>query len=344
MSETAVATTAEPALQIRFAHTVDRHLVHRAAVAEVFVTDARQVGDSVYLAGAQTPLSHSYYNDHVQDPAVTDVLLVLEASRQAAVCAAHTFLDIPMDTSFLVNEVSVQLRDTDALRTGRDPGELQLLTEYPTVRMKGDRARKVGVTQELTFNGRPVGTATMQVSALTKTEYRALREFQRGGVAPSTREVPPPDRSAVLAPEQVGRNVRGNVVLASPAFDDGRLTARLTPDFANRSLFDHEYDHYPAMTLLEGARQLSLLAAFWRGRRLTRTHVLGMDAAFLRFAELDAPVTLSAAMPERDRDTLEVVFEQSGRTIATVAVRLAEEAEAATSAGSGAGAVTGAAA
>ncbi|MEU5984243.1 hypothetical protein ABZ813_18225, partial [Streptomyces sp. NPDC047434] len=32
-----------------------------------------------------------------------------------------------------------------------------------------------------------------------------------------------------------------------------RLTAQLVPDFDNRSLFDHEYDHFPAMTLLEGA-------------------------------------------------------------------------------------------
>ncbi|MEE1756667.1 ScbA/BarX family gamma-butyrolactone biosynthesis protein [Streptomyces sp. SP18CS02] len=325
MSETVVASSAEPALHIRFAHTVDRHLVHRAAVAEVFVTDARQIGDSVYLAGAQTPLSHSYYNDHLQKPAITDVLLVLEACRQAAVCAAHTFLDIPMDTSFLVNEVSVQLDDPEALRTGGDPGELQLLTEYPTVRMKADRARKVGVAQELTFNGRAVGTSTMQVSALTKTEYRALREYQRGGVAPSTREVPRPDRSAILAPEQVGRTSRGNVVLASPAFDEGRLTAQLVPDFENRSLFDHEYDHYPAMTLLEGARQLGLLAAFWRGRQLGSTHVLGVDAAFLRFAELDAPVVLSATMPQGDGNILDVAFEQSGRTIATASVRLYQE-------------------
>ncbi|MET9649756.1 ScbA/BarX family gamma-butyrolactone biosynthesis protein [Streptomyces sp. NPDC006460] len=325
MSETLAATTAEPAFHIRFAHTVDRHLVHRAAVAEVFVTDARQIGDSVYLAGAQTPLSHGYYNDHLQQPALTDVLLLLEACRQAAVCAAHTFLDIPMDTSFLVNEVSVQLDHPEALRTGSDPGELQLLTEYPTVRMKADRARKVGVAQELTFNGRPVGLASMQVSALTKTEYAALRTYQRGGVAPSTREVPRPDRSTVLAPEQVGRSSRGNVVLASPAFEEGRLTAQLVPDFDNRSLFDHEYDHFPAMTLLEGARQLGLLAAYWGGRPLNRTHVAGVDAAFLRFAELDAPVVLSAEMPQGGKDTLDIVFEQSGRTVATASIRLHEE-------------------
>lgn len=325
MSETLAAATAEPAFHIRFAHTVDRHLVHRAAVAEVFVTDTRQIGDSVYLAGAQTPLSHSYYNDHLQQPALTDVLLVLEACRQAAVCAAHTFLDIPMDTSFLVNEVSVQLDHPEALRTGSDPGELQLLTEYPTVRMKADRARKVGVAQELTFNGKPVGLASMQVSAMSKTEYAALRSYQRGGVAPSTREVPRPDRSAVLAPEQVGRSSRGNVVLASPAFDEGRLTAHLVPDFENRSLFDHVYDHLPAMTLLEGARQLGLLAAYWGGRPLHRTHVAGVDAAFLRFAELDAPVVLSAEMPHGGKDTLDVVFEQSGRTVATASIRLHEE-------------------
>ncbi|MFF9036689.1 AfsA-related hotdog domain-containing protein [Streptomyces sp. NPDC014892] len=325
MSETTLASSAEPALHITFARTVDRRLVHRTAVAEVFVTDARQVGDSVYLAGAQTPLSHSYYNDHVQSPAVTDVLLVLEACRQAAVCAAHTFLDIPMDTAFLVNEVSVRLDDAEALRTGDDPGELRLLTEYPTVRMKADRARKVGVAQELTFNGRPVGVSGMQVSAMTKAEYAALREYQRGGVAPSTREVPRPDRTTLLAPEQVGRTTRSNVVLASPAFADGRLTAQLAPDFDNRSLFDHEYDHYPAMTLLEGARQLGLLSAYWGGRQLHRTHVLGVSAAFLRFAELDAPVVVSALMPTGDDDPVDVSFEQSGRTVATASVWLHEE-------------------
>ncbi|MFD6886272.1 AfsA-related hotdog domain-containing protein [Streptomyces sp. NPDC059957] len=326
MTETAPADfEAEPALHIRFAHTVDRHLVHRTAVAEVFVTDARQVAESAYLAGAQTPLSHGYYNDHVQSPAVTDVLLVLEASRQAAVCAAHTFLDIPMDTSFMVNEVSVQLTDPEPLRLGDTPGELRLLTEYPSVRMKSDRVRKVSVSQQLTFNDRPVGVASMQVSAMTKDEYAALRAYQRGGVAPSTREVPVPDRFRAIAPEQVGRASRANVVLGSPAFVDGLLTAHLVPDFGNRSLFDHEYDHYPAMTLLEGARQLGMLAAYWRGRGLERTHVLGVEAAFLAFAELDAPVVLSSRMPAAGTDVLDVVFEQSGRTVATATVRLQED-------------------
>ncbi|WP_446039822.1 ScbA/BarX family gamma-butyrolactone biosynthesis protein [Streptomyces sp. SID1121] len=328
MSENAVGTLAEPPFHIRFAHTVDRHLVHRAAVAEVFVTDTRQIGESVYLAGAQTPLSHSYFNDHIQRGALTDVLLVLEACRQAAVCGGHTFLDIAMDTSFLVNEVSVQLRDPEALRTGSDPGELQILTEYPAVRMKGGRVRQVGVEQELTFNGAAVGVSSMRVSAMTKHEYGSLRTYQRGGVAPSTREVPRPDRSGILAPAQVGRTSPGNVVLAEPVFDAGRLTARLLPDFDNRSLFDHQYDHFPAMTLLEGARQLALLAAFWSGRQLSVTHVLGMDAAFLRFAELDAPVVLSAEMPGSGEDTVDVAFQQSDRSVATASVRLYGEAKA----------------
>ncbi|MFE2639151.1 AfsA-related hotdog domain-containing protein [Streptomyces scopuliridis] len=325
MPEKAAGTLAEPPFHIRFAHTVDRHLVHRAAVAEVFVTDARRIGESVFLAGAQTPLSHSYYNDHIQRSALTDVLLVLEACRQAAVCGGHTFLDIGMDTSFLVNEVSVQLRNPRALRTGSDPGELQLLTEYPAVRMKADRVRQVGVAQELTFNGAAVGVSTMRVSAMTKSEYEALRGYQRGGIAPTTREVPRPDRSGVLAPPQVGRTSPGNVVLAEPFFDGGRLTARLLPDFDNRSLFDHDYDHFPAMTLLEGARQLALLAAFWSGRQLRNTHVLGMDAAFLRFAELDTPVVLSAAVPRGGQDTVEVAFDQGGRSVTTATVRLYEE-------------------
>jgi 2-oxo-3-(phosphooxy)propyl 3-oxoalkanoate synthase len=119
-------------------------------------------------------------------------------------------------------------------------------------------------------------------------------------------------------------------VLADPERDDDTLTARLAPRFDHPSLFDHSYDHYPAMVLMEAARQLSLLALDGTGRDAVAT---GFDAGFERFAELDAPIT-ARARPAGDgggdraaRAATEVIFEQRGERIARSTVELADPAD-----------------
>ena len=44
------------------AQSVDRRLVHRSALAEVFLTDYRYTGASSFLALAQLPPAHSYFS------------------------------------------------------------------------------------------------------------------------------------------------------------------------------------------------------------------------------------------------------------------------------------------
>ena len=75
-----------------FRATLDRTLVHRSAVSEVFVTDLRPVSDTEVVAAAQLPLNHGYFSDHARTPAVFDVLLVLEAGRQAAIAGTHSHM------------------------------------------------------------------------------------------------------------------------------------------------------------------------------------------------------------------------------------------------------------
>src|SRR5262249_37341832 len=114
--------------------------------------------------------------------------------------------------------------------------------------------------------------------------------------------------------------------LADPVRDGGVLSARLAPRFDNPSLFDHGYDHYPAMVLMEAARQLSLLAADdGTGAMAQHAVATGFDAGFERFAELDAPVFVRTTSP--DRPATEVEFLQRGETIARCAVTLADSRE-----------------
>lgn len=71
------------ALELSYSRTVDRTLVHRDSLGEVFLTDLQPLGTASYVAAAQLPRSHAYYGDHLLSPNVYDPVLLLEACRRA---------------------------------------------------------------------------------------------------------------------------------------------------------------------------------------------------------------------------------------------------------------------
>ncbi|MBO0805533.1 MAG: hypothetical protein J2P25_20955, partial [Nocardiopsaceae bacterium] len=84
-----------------------------------------------------------------------------------------------------------------------------------------------------------------------------------------------------------------NVVLSGVSRAGGCVTADVTPRLANRALFDHPYDHIPALVLTEAARQLAV-ASF--GGSAAEAVLTGVNAGFGRHAELDQPLTAAARM------------------------------------------------
>lgn len=73
--------------ELTYTRTVDRALVHRDSLGEVFLTDLRPLGDTCYAAAAQLPRSHAYYGDHLLRPSAYDPVLLLEACRQSCLVA-----------------------------------------------------------------------------------------------------------------------------------------------------------------------------------------------------------------------------------------------------------------
>jgi hypothetical protein len=313
-SEAAVTDT-----KLTYERTVERSLVHRAAVSEVFVTDLRGIDAGSFLAGAQLPLAHGYYSDHRRRPALFDTLLLLESCRQASIYGAHQELGVPVDTTMMVSGWSIRLPACPP--SGPAPGELSLLDTTSAAHGRGGDIRSIRFDLELWLARQRVGTAHIEVSCVTPGQYAALRHLQRGDDPSWTTDLANTLIDGSSSPEQVGRFNPANVVLADPVRDGGVLSARLAPRFDNPSLFDHGYDHYPAMVLMEAARQLSLLAADGAEDYVAT----GFEADFERFAELDAPVFVRTE--STDHPATEVVFEQRGETIARCTVTLADSRE-----------------
>jgi hypothetical protein len=314
-------------VELSFIRTIERSRVHRASIAEVFVTDLEPLGPARFLAGAQLPLTHGYYSDHVQRPALFDPLLVLEAGRQAGIAGAH-LMGLPRETTMLVKTFSLEIERPGAMAVGRRPGELRIDNRFEAIRVRAGRVRAGLVRQRLYLRGRPLGSHVMEIQVLTYLEHELLRGALRGTSAPSTSELTDAADPQQAAPATVGRVHPLNVVIAEVVRGPGTVTARVTPRFGNRALFDHDYDHLPAMTLTEAARQLALVSVDnGSGFGLARTQVVGVSGTFWRFAELDQPLlataTTAPAAAGAGRITTYVHFVQNSVAVAESTVTLA---------------------
>jgi hypothetical protein len=160
------------------------------------------------------------------------------------------------------------------------------------------------------MNGSTVGRTRINVGTAKSRDYGKLRYLQRRSVPPLTVDLLDTLRSRPADTERVGRRNEANVVLGEPLHLDDTVSAQVEPLFTNKSLFDHTYDHIPAMVMSEAARQLAHLAGI-----STRSTVVGCDAVFTRYAELDSPLVATARLEpglQASRQVCSVVFSQDG--------------------------------
>jgi 2-oxo-3-(phosphooxy)propyl 3-oxoalkanoate synthase len=287
-----------------------RDLIHRAHDREVLVSPPWRAEEGAYGSRTVTTDISTYYLDH---PTAhwADLLLLTEACRQAALSVTHQFEGLPRDIAFFINSIEVEVSDVHALvDSGR---ELMITTLVEQLRLRGNGSpKRISYSQlgPIGAGGAAMRT-TMTVQGVPKDLYRELRAYQRGGTAaPTTADLRDSvrRRDGLSAPATVGRTQTANVVLAELRVDGERSSATLAPDFSNASLFDHDYDHFPAMVLLEAGRQLALAGT----PNPSRWIATGVHAEFLRFAELDRTTTFTA---HRHGDRTEIVCAQHDVTV-----------------------------
>ncbi|MGW1528435.1 AfsA-related hotdog domain-containing protein [Streptomyces sp. NPDC002159] len=282
--------------------TIPRTWVHKRAVEQVFVTDVAEE-DGRLLAMAQLPRTHRLYNDGPQHGHGQrhDLLLLGEVARQCAEAIVHQLMGVPLDQKFVIGILKLAVLDEKAVTAGLGPEDMvaELVVHKAKKRPDGT-PRRLQASTICYLKGVPAAEFSGTLMLVKQDLYDALRE-ETGVVAVGSGGVKP-------SPAQVGRTDPRNVVIADLGREGGELMARLEVDPSDPVFFDHALDHYPAMLLLEGARQMALSALPGSG------NITGCSFTFKRFAELGAPVSYRATHRE---NSVALAIVQGEETVAT---------------------------
>ncbi|WP_405868234.1 MULTISPECIES: ScbA/BarX family gamma-butyrolactone biosynthesis protein [unclassified Streptomyces] len=251
--------------------TVPRQLVHRASVAETFLTGWARTGANRFRLFAQWPRAHQL---HVSpDRSAYEPLLVAETVRQCGALLAHAEYEAPLDHFFVLKELRFTTHP-EHLAVGAAPAEPVLDVRIFDVRRRAGRPTALRYDTDVRLGGERVATAHISVSWTSESVYRRLR----GGRTAAT--VSPLPIPPALPTTTVGRALSTDVVLAPPD-RPGRWQLRV--DTAHPVFFDHPLDHVPGMLLLEAARQVT------RTRTAEPGSSASFHATFHQYAELDRP-------------------------------------------------------
>lgn len=285
---------------LTFARTVDRILVHREGLGEVFLTDMRRLDDDSYAAGAQLPRSHAYYGDDVVRPALYDVVLLMEACRQAALAGAHSYYEVPAGHKFILTHFAIHLLHPQRTAVGPRPCELCLVATTKNRRVRDGQVGGLDYDILLSTAGTPVGQVSLGLRFKSPADYARLRLRQRDGAEPpssATHQHMPVGWP--LDAHLVGRSNPDNVVLVDAVAGDRGARALLRVHLNHPSMFDHPQDHIPGMVLAEAGRQLARYAVTEHlSIAPSKMHINDLHAVFTKVRRAR---TLDRAVPRAGR-------------------------------------------
>lgn len=293
---------AEPVL---FQQTVPRHLVHRTAGSDVFVTDLRVTGYNSFDVAARWPGDHEFYGPAT--PGTHDPILLVECLRQAGLLIAHVAFGVPLDHMFITHEKRFAVSPAGLRTNGTDPVEILISVTARDIRRRGGGFAGMVFDYRCLRDGVPIATGAIRWSCVSAAGYARLRGDRVNAVAPAV------GRDGAVRPELVGRRDVRDVLLAEVPGRTGRgWQLRLEP--GHSVIFDHSVDHAPGMAVLEAARQAALIVT---GQ--PRMLPVGGDFSFRHYVEFDAPCLVLAELEGETGGGIAVVrtvLEQEGHVAA----------------------------
>ncbi|MFF7181599.1 ScbA/BarX family gamma-butyrolactone biosynthesis protein [Streptomyces sp. NPDC008121] len=291
----------------RLTTTAPREYVHRAALAEVFLTaEWSRTDEAHFTLSAQWPRTHAFFaplgRTHY------DPMMAAETIRQVGALLAHAGFGVPLGHQFLMWELNYRVVP-GALSVGETPADLRLDVYCSDIRRRGGRLTGLAYEVVISENGRTLATGDARYTCTSPEVYRRLRADRLD--APPTASAPP---TAPVEPRTVGRVDDFDVVL-TPAGRPDRW--RLRVDTRHPVLFDHPGDHIPGMVLLEAARQ-AVHSLAPEGQVVMPT---AMDSTFHRYAEFGSPCVIGTEpavnYPGSSERLVRVIGRQDGELLFT---------------------------
>jgi hypothetical protein len=290
---------------------VPRAFTHKRNPSEVLLTSWRRTGRDTFSVEARWPRDHAFYTHR---NGLLDPLLLSESVRQTLPLLSHAAYDVPLGHHLLWQHLRWEL-DPAAARDEGQHTDIELRITATDVKYRGSRAAAMDLHVQVWRQGARLAEVRTCFTIQDRRVYERLRgRYADVGLA-NARALPVPPPVSVF-----GTDARrdADAVLARA---DGENRWRLRMDTSHPILFDHPVDHAPGMLLLEAARQAA------HASRPRATAVVGMEAAFLRYAELDAPCWIEAQqLPDAPagRQRVLVTARQHDEEIFTDVVTLGE--------------------
>jgi hypothetical protein len=286
--------------ELLFNTTVPRHLVHRSAICEVFLTDSARHSENEFVLAAQLPRVHSFYSDQLAAPATYDPMLLLECCRQASIFLAHRYHDVPAGHKFILNNSDIRITDYAALVVGARPGHAVLTVTMTDRKYRANALVGFTLRISVSVDDRVAGSVDITIQWMPPEAWDKLRDRARAGLGlPAGPPYHAYTVSRALPPGEVARSSERNVVLGDLTVDATELTTGILVDQGHPGLFDHPLDHVPGMLLFEALRQTAIVTAHeFLGLSPQRLFLTGCQAEFTRFAEFELPLTCHARVGE----------------------------------------------
>ncbi|WP_335936544.1 ScbA/BarX family gamma-butyrolactone biosynthesis protein [Streptomyces sp. PTD5-9] len=261
--------------------TVAKEYVHRAALAEVFLTSWHKLDDDHFVVIAQWPRSHSFYASEL---GFHDPLLLCETVRQTFPLLTHAAYGVPFGHQLSWSHFRYQVNPR-AMRVAATPAEVELHLHCAKIRRKGSVPASMRMEVEAIRDGTPLAVASTRFGIHPPAVYQRLRQG-RGDIPRVYGAAPAPTAPARAA--AVGRGRAQDVVLTPAARED---RWRLRVDTSHPVLFDHPVDHVPGMLLLEAIRQAGHTLSTDPGTEAPTC----MDIRFHQYVEFDSPCWIESA-------------------------------------------------
>jgi hypothetical protein len=243
-----------PQSAVGFDQTVDRNLVHRAALAEVLLTDVVRLEGERFNLGVQWPRAHTFYGTDAGGR--HDPMLIAECIRQSGLLLSHIGFEVPHGTQFVFRDLDFHIESEAAMLVGAVPTNLDVIVTCTELRRRDEGLGGMRVNLELYRDGDLAAAGSGAVACVSPADYPAMR--WRGGESRTHLPVAEPPPSA--PPASVARWSEDDVVLGTTGEEDpGWWSVRVLTDHA--VLFDHPLDHIPGMLELEAFRQAAMASA-----------------------------------------------------------------------------------
>ncbi|WP_406726471.1 ScbA/BarX family gamma-butyrolactone biosynthesis protein [Streptomyces sp. GD-15H] len=277
---------------------VTARLAHRTRAVDVFPAKWIRLSELAFRVTAHWPADHSFFgpaDDRHQDP-----MIVGETLRQTTLALAHAEFGAPLDTHFVMWDLSVAADPSGLLLAdAAEPVTIDVVCSE--VRRRGRGLSSMRTTMEFRRAGRLVARGTGSTGCTSPAAYRRLRARQLDVMDSAIPLLPPFPRTGRPRPRG-GRRPRPR-----------RPPRHLAPAGRHRPprALPRPNDHVPGMVLFEAARQAATAAS---GRRSFLP--ADMAASFSRYAELDSPCLLEAEVLDKDEagaEDGEVTVQVSGR-------------------------------